>query len=171
MLPYFFVLLGALLRVIPHPANFAPIAGVAMFGGAYLNKKLAIVLPLAAMIISDFFIGFDSWQSRVAVYGCFIFSGLIGLWIRNHKSATNIILGSVLGSVVFYLVTNFVYFHGAASLYPQTFDGMVSAYINAIPFFRNTLLGDIFYVAVFFGSYELVKAWHVRFSYAKNNQG
>jgi hypothetical protein len=144
---------------VPHPANFAPIAAMAMFGGAYLNKKLAMILPLSAMAVSDIFIGFDSWQTRLAVYCCFVFSGLLGLWLRNHKSVGTVVSASLLGSIVFYLVTNLVYFH-AVSLYPKTFEGMVQAYVNAIPFFQNTILGDLFYVAVFFGSYELVKHYY-----------
>ncbi len=155
------------MRVVPHPANFAPIAAIALFGGTYLNKKLAVVLPLAAMILSDLLIGFDSLESRLAVYGCFIFSGLLGLWLRNHKSATTVIAGSLLSSVVFYLVTNFVWFHGT-QMYPHTFSGMIEAYVNALPFFRNTIAGDLFYVGVLFGSYELVT--NMRTTYAKNHQ-
>ncbi len=168
MLAYFFILFGAVLRVIPHPANFAPIAAIAMFGGTYLNKKLAIALPLAAMVLSDILIGFDSLESRIAVYGCFIFSGLIGLYIRNHKNIGTVIGGSLLGSVVFFLVTNLVWLHGT-EMYPHTFAGLIESYTNALPFFRNTLLGDLFYVSSLFGVYELVLSWKVR--HIKSNSG
>src|SRR6185436_9836704 len=87
MLAYFLILLGAVLRVLPHPANFTPIAATALFGAVYLkDKKQALLLPLAAMVISDLFIGFDSLQSRLVIYGSFFLIGLIGLWIRNHKN-------------------------------------------------------------------------------------
>jgi hypothetical protein len=156
-LPYVFILSAALLRVIPHPWNFVPVAAMAMFGGAYLNKKWAVVLPLAAMIVSDFYIGFDSVESRLAVYGCFIVSSFIGLYIRNHKNFATVVGGSILGSLVFFLVTNFVWLH-SPGMYPHSLEGMIASYTNALPFFRNTLLGDLFYVGVLFGSYELVRS-------------
>src|SRR3989344_863642 len=155
---YFLIFIGALLRVIPHPGNFAPIAAIALFGGTYLPKKYSLVLPLAAMFISDIFIGFDSWVSRLSVYGSFLLIGLIGQAIRKRKNMATVLGGSVLGSIVFYLITNLVFFYDT-SMYSHTLAGQISSYYNALPFFRNTLLGDLFYVGVFFGAYELVKAW------------
>ena len=162
---YFFILLGALLRVIPHPANFAPIGAIALFGGVYLNKKLAVALPLAAMIVSDIFIGFDTLESRVAVYGCFVVASLMGVWIRNHKSFVTVIGGSLLSSVIFYLVTNLVWLY-EPTMYPHTWAGQIASYTNAIPFFRNTLLSDLFYVGILFGAYESVKVLSEKYSFA-----
>ncbi|MDP4001320.1 MAG: hypothetical protein Q8P83_03705 [bacterium] len=153
---YLIILLGAVLRVIPHPANFAPIAAIALFGGTYIkNKKLALALPLLAMVISDIFIGFDSIQMRAVVYGSFILIGLVGFIIRKHKNLATIFGSTLLGSILFYLITNFAFFY-SSSMYPHDFSGIVSSYINALPFFRNSLMGNFFYVSVFFGSYELV---------------
>lgn len=153
---YFLILAAAMLRLLPHLPNFAPITALALFGGVYLNKKSALIVPLSAMVVSDMFLGFDSWQSRAVVYGSFILSGLIGLWIRNHKSAGTVIGGTLLGSTLFYLITNFAFFY-PPTMYPHDLHGIFASYINAIPFFRNTLLGDIFYVGVLFGLYEMVK--------------
>ena len=155
---YLFILIGALLRVIPHPANFAPIGAIALFGGTYLPKKYALVLPIAAMVVSDFFIGFDSIQSRAIVYGSFLLAGLIGMLIRRRKNFWTVAAGSLAGSVLFYLITNFAFFY-LTSMYPHDLNGIISSYINALPFFRNTVLGDLFYVSVFFGLYELVRLW------------
>jgi hypothetical protein len=159
MLAYFFILFGAALRVLPHPANFTPIGASALFGGVYLKKRYALILPMAAMIISDFFIGFDSLESRLVIYGSFLLIGLIGLWIRNHKNIFTIIGGSVMGSVLFYLITNLVWLY-PAKMYPHTWAGQIASYTNALPFFRGTLSGDLFYVAMLFGSYEFVKYLH-----------
>jgi len=153
---YFFILLGAVLRVIPHPANFAPIAGLALFGGAHLNRKYALLVPLAAMVLSDVFIGFDGLVSRVTVYGSFLVAGLIGLWLKGRVNFYTVVGASLASSVIFFLVTNLPFVH-PASLYPYTLEGTLLSYANALPFFRNTLLGDLFYTAVFFGAYELVK--------------
>ena len=157
MLAYFLILLGAALRVIPHPANFVPIAAVALFGAVYLrDKRQALILPLLAMVISDIFIGFDSLQSRLIIYGCFLGIGLIGLWIRNHKNIFTVVGGSLLGSSLFYLITNLVWLY-PANMYPHTIAGQITSYTNALPFFRYSLVGDLFYVALFFGIYELIR--------------
>lgn len=156
------------MRVIPHPANFAPIGAIALFGGTYLNKKLALVLPLAAMIVSDIFIGFDSLESRLSVYGSFAVASLIGLWVRNHKNVYTVVGGSLVSSVIFYLVTNFAFFYEPI-MYPHNVQGIIASYTNAIPFFRNTILGDLFYVGILFGSYELVKLLEKKFAYGKNH--
>ncbi|MEO8065415.1 MAG: DUF6580 family putative transport protein [Candidatus Doudnabacteria bacterium] len=158
MLAYFFILFGALLRVMPHAANFTPIGAVALFGGVYLNKRYALIVPLAAMFLSDIFIGFDSLQSRLLIYGSFVLIGLLGLMIRNHKNIFTVVGASLGGSILFYLITNCVLFY-STKMYPHTLPGQIASYINALPFFRSTLLGDLFYVGVLFGSYELVAFW------------
>jgi len=147
------ILCAACLRLLPHPANVAPIAAMALFGGAYLNKKYALVLPLAALFVSDIFLGFN--QSTPFVYGSFILTGLIGMWIKNHKSFATVIGGTLLSSVLFFLITNFGFWL-AFSLYPKTLGGQMEAYAMALPFFRNTLIGDFLYVGIFFGSFEFV---------------
>ncbi len=154
-LAYFLILLGAILRILPHPGNFAPIAAIALFGGVYLSKKHALWLPLLAMFLSDIFIGFDSLGSRLIVYGSFLLVGLIGLWIRENKSVGRVAGGTLLGSLVFYLITNFAYLY-PPTMYSHDLNGVVASYINALPFFRNSLFGDLFYVGVLFGAYELV---------------
>ncbi|OGE84638.1 MAG: hypothetical protein A3J48_03585 [Candidatus Doudnabacteria bacterium RIFCSPHIGHO2_02_FULL_46_11] len=153
MLPYLFIFFGAAFRLIPHPDNFAPIAAIALFGGVYLSKKEALWLPLLAMVLSDIFIGFDSFSSRLTVYGSFMLISLIGLLVRRRKNLATVLGGSVLGSLAFYLITNFAFFY-APIMYPHNWQGVFQSYINALPFFRNTLLGDLFYVGVLFGAYE-----------------
>jgi hypothetical protein len=64
---------------LPHAANFAPIGAIALFGGVYLNKRLALVVPMVAMLISDYFIGFDSWPAAECCLW-FIFVD----WTRRH---------------------------------------------------------------------------------------
>ncbi len=165
MLVYFLILLGAVMRVLPHPANFAPVAAIGLFGGVYLDKKQALVLPLAAMIVSDVFIGFDSLNSRLIVYAALILASLLGIAIKNRKNITNVVAGSVGGSVLFYFLTNLVFLY-PAKMYPHTWAGQVLSYTNALPFFRNTLLGDLFYTAVFFGVYEVVMALQKKYVHA-----
>lgn len=148
------VAVGATARLLPHEANFAPIAAMALFGAVYLKPKHALLIPFAALFISDLFLGFDSLNSRLSVYGAFLFVGLIGLAVRRRKNALTIVGGTLAGSIVFFLVTNFVFFYPPV-MYSHDLAGQLTSYYNALPFFRGTLLGDLFYTGVFFGIYEL----------------
>lgn len=149
------IMLGFAARLLPHPANFAPIGAVALFGGMYLTKRYAVILPLIAMLISDIFIGFYTWQIMASVYISFALTGLIGLWVRKNKKLSTIIGGTVLGSILFFLITNFaVWAFGA--MYAHNFSGLMQSYIMAIPFFRDSLLGDLFYVGLLVGTYEAI---------------
>ena len=154
----FFILIGALVRLLPHPYNFTPIAAIALFGGVYLNKKYAFLIPVLAMLISDYFIGFYSLKLMAAVYGSFVLIGLIGLWLKKHKNYHTVIGASLLSSVLFFIITNFAVWV-FTPWYDKTFSGLIYCYFLALPFFRNTLLGDLFYVSAFFGVYELANLW------------
>lgn len=154
--PLLIIFIAVILRLLPHPPNIAPIAAMALFGGVYLNKKYALLVPLVAMFISDIFLGF--YSSMVFVYGSFFLTGLIGLWLRSHKSVTNVIFASITSSVLFFLVTNFgVWFMG--TIYEKSFTGLIESYFMGLPFFRNTMIGDLGYVGLFFGGYEIVLAF------------
>lgn len=154
------IALGVAARLLPHEANFAPIAAMALFGAVYLRPKYALTVPLIALIISDMFIGFDSLSSRLVVYGAFVLVGLIGLAVRHHKTVWSVLGGTLAGSVVFYLVTNLVWLY-PATMYTHDITGQISSYYNALPFFRGTLLGDLFYVGLLFGAYEFA-TWLAR---------
>lgn len=153
ILPIIIIAFGAILRLTPHPPNMAPIAAMALFGGVYLNKKYALVMPILAMIASDIFLGFNA--STPLVYTSFLITGVIGLWLKNHKNISGVLGGTIISSIIFFLLTNFNFWY-VTSLYPKTIDGMVQAYVMAAPFFKNTLAGDIMYVGLFFGSFEFV---------------
>jgi len=157
-LAFLFVAGAAALRLLPHPPNFAPIAAIALFGGVYLSRKFALGIPILAMLVSDIFIGFYKPVVMASVYGSFVLCGLIGLWLKKHKKAGTIIGSSLLCSVLFFIITNFAVW-AFTPWYTKTLAGLVQCYALALPFFRNTLLGDIFYVGVFFGAYELVRIW------------
>jgi len=164
--PILIILVAVLMRLLPHMPNFTPIAAMALFGGVYLNKKFAFVIPLAAMFVSDIFLGFH--QAMPYVYGSFILAVVIGLWLKNNKSAKNIFCASLISSILFFLITNFGVWAGG--WYPRTLSGLMQSYIMGIPFFRNTVLGDLLYTGVFFGAYELVQLLITRYSVNKAQQ-
>lgn len=153
---FFFIVAAVILRLLPHLPNFAPIAAMALFGGVYLNKKYALIVPLAAMVISDIFIGFYNPWILASVYGSFILIGLLGVWLRNNKTVPNVLGASLLGSVGFFLITNFAVWAVPHSFYPHTLQGLMNSYMMGLPFFRNTLMGDLFYTGAMFGLMEAV---------------
>lgn len=159
-MPYFFLIAAIALRFIPHMPNFAPIAALALFGGVYFNKKYALILPIAAMLISDYFIGFYNPWLMAAVYGSFLIVGLIGLWLKNHKTFANVLGGSMFGSIIFFIVTNFTMWAiqpmMAVPMYQTSWQGIINCFSMALPFFRSTIAGDLFYTGLMFGLMEVV---------------
>lgn len=146
------ILAAAFSRLIPHPMNFAPITAIALFSGVYFDRRLAPVLPLGALIISDLFLGL--YSGILWVYGSFLLVSFLGMLAAKKKSFAVIAGSTVAGSLLFFIITNFgVWMSG--TLYPLTMEGFTACYVAAIPFFRNALIGDIFYVTVLFGVYEL----------------
>jgi hypothetical protein len=146
------IAIAALSRLLPHPMNFAPIAAIALFGGVYFNGKVAPILPLAALLVSDLFLGF--YDGIVWVYGSFLLVVAIGMLARKRKTATVIFGATVAGSLLFFLITNFGVWQ-SGTFYSKNLTGLVECYVAAIPFYRNSIMGDLFYVTVMFGVYEL----------------
>jgi hypothetical protein len=147
------ILLAVVGRLIPHP-DFTPIMAVALFAGATLPTRIANVVPLAALIASDLLLGYALDWMALVVYGCLLASVGIGQWLATHRTWSRTGLAAVAGSVVFYLVTNFAVWVESRELYAHTVDGLLQCYVMAIPFFRNSLAGDLFWTALLFGLYE-----------------
>lgn len=154
--------LAALLRLAPHPPNFAPVGSVALFGGAKLRGWQAYCVPLLAMLVTDPILshmaGYSaySWATPI-IYGCFLINVVIGrVFLRTSTSAWRIASVAAAGSVQFYLITNLFEWWAGMSLYPHTLGGLAGCYIAALPFFGRTLLADLFYSGVLFGAYALL---------------
>src|SRR4029453_1250961 len=154
------IIFAAFSRLIPHPMNFAPVTAIALFSGVYLDKKYAFIIPLAALVISDIFLGFYSYVYWV--YGTFVLVACIGLWLKKRverssgaKKAGYIFGTTLVSSVVFFIVTNFGVWT-SNMFYPMNFKGLIECYTMALPFFRNSLAGDLFYASAMFGIYELI---------------
>ncbi len=147
---------AALLRLAPHPPNWAPIGAVALFGGARLKGWSAYLVPLLAMLITDPILshmaGYPaySWGSLV-IYSCFFINVLLGrTFLMNTLNPWRIGVVALAGSFQFFLITNFFVWLGASSLYPHTTGGLAECYIAALPFFGRTLGADLFYSAALF---------------------
>jgi hypothetical protein len=149
------VFIAAFVRLLPHPPNFAPIAAMALFGGAYFNKKsFAFAIPLVALFLTDLIIGIYSYAW--IVYISFALIVVLGIVMLKKVSVKNVVITSLTASVSFFAITNFGVW-ALGTLYPKTPAGLMESYIAAIPFFQNALIGDLFFVGVMFGVYELVK--------------
>lgn len=150
------IFLAAFSRLVAHPANISPIMAIALFGGAYFeDKRLAFLLPLLAMALSDVFLGF--YMVSIFVYISFGIGLLIGFILRKRVKMQNVILASLAGSIVFFLITNFGSWLTDPMYQPLNFESLARCYTLAIPFFRNTLLGDMGYIAVLFSCYALAE--------------
>ena len=160
MILYAIIILAVVTRFIPHMANIGVITALAIFGGAYLPKKQAVVLPLVARFVSDAFLGFFSWKLMLAVYASHLVGTLFGMWIKTSTKAKvrwlKIVTSGFGTAVLFFLITNFAFLYSPAE-YPHTIAGILLSYTNGLPFFRGTLIGDIGYTVALFGAYEFVR--------------
>jgi hypothetical protein len=145
----------ALFRYLPHPPNVSPIAAMALFGGAtFSNRRAAFLLPFLALFVGDMFIGFHITMPYV--YGAFGLTVLAGFALRGRSQATHIALAVLGSSVMFFLLTNFGVW-ATSAMYPKTAAGLLQAYVEGIPFFQNSLLGNAAFSLLLFGVYELLQ--------------
>lgn len=153
------ILAAAFSRMIPHPLNFTPVGALGLFAGAYIIDKRVWLLPLCALLLSDFFVGFYEPVAMLFVYLGFAFSAFIGRILLVDKRTSLRLGGAAFSSAtLFFIVSNFgTWLTG--TLYPISVAGLVECYVMAIPFYGNTLSGDIFYVVVLFGIYEGTQVW------------
>lgn len=150
------ILAAAMSRLLPHPYNFTPLGALALFGGAqFADRRLAFLVPLTALFLSDLCIGLYGHMEWV--YLNFGLTACLGLWLRQHRSAWRIAAASLAASVLFFVVTDLgVWLDG--SLYAKDFAGLLACYAAAIPFFPDSLLGDGFYTLVLFGGLGLLES-------------
>jgi hypothetical protein len=146
---------AAAMRLVPHPPNFAPITAMALFSGAQMPKRaLAFVAPFAALLLSDVVIGFYSGIGFV--YAAFALAVLIGWAVSSRKTPLVIGAAAVASSILFFVLTNFGVW-ASGTMYPHSLAGLEECYVAALPFFRNTLVGDLVYTAMLFGGFALAE--------------
>ena len=149
------IVLAAGLRIAPHPWNFTPLGAMALFSGAFIrDRRLAFLFPLLALFAGDIFVGFHKLMP--IVYVSFLLSVAIGFWLRNRRSVARVGAATLFGAIQFFLITNCAVWAFGLS-YPRTSAGLLSCYVAGIPFFWNTLAGDVFYVSLLFGGFALAE--------------
>lgn len=142
------------LHELGYANNAAAVTALALFVSCYWSPRQALASTLAVRFVSDLFIGFFSLPLMVAVYASHLAGVPLGAWIARKKTLARVIAAPLLTSAVFFLVTNFALLY---SEYPHTLSGIGLAYLRGLPFLRGTLLGDVGYVVLFFGGYELAR--------------
>lgn len=148
------------------PPNLTSIGAIALFGGAYFaSKKWAYLIPFLALWISnlvlnnvfyaEYYEGFV-WFANPLIYVSFFLVVLIGQYFLKQVKPGRLLVASLAASVLFFLISNldaFLFWN----LYPKTWAGLVACYTAAIPFFWNTLAGDLLFTVVLFGAFEFMK--------------
>lgn len=155
------VLGAAATRLLPHPPNMTSIAALALFGGAqFADRRLAFAVPLLALGLSDLALGVYwnwstmAWQPHMWVqYLAFALVVALGMVLRQRRTVTRVAVATLAASTLFFVLTNLAEWV-FQPWYPKTAAGLTACYVAAIPFFGNTLLGDLFYSGLLFG------AWH-----------
>ena len=149
-------------RIAPHPANFAPIAALGMMGGYLLaNIKLGLGIVMVGMLISDLIIGIESMEMRLAVYGGLMLAVFAGGFLRgkdNKSFALGVPVASLGSSIAFFVISNLAVF-AFSGMYAHNISGLALCYINAIPFFWNTLAGDLLYSGILLGAVRMIQIY------------
>lgn len=164
------ILLAAISRFLPiaFPSmqNFSPVGAMALFGGAYFAKKQwAFIVPMMALWLSNLVLNnvfytkyypTFSFGFELAVFVSFALVVAIGIVILKKVTVTNLLIANVLGTVGFFLISNFFVWAGG-TMYPQTMEGLGMCFTMGLPFLKNTLLSNLLFSAVMFGTFEYFK--------------
>ena len=163
-----FILIAAFSRIIPHMPNFSPLGAIGLFGAAHFQKKWqAFLIPIAATWLSDLFINnviyaqfypkftwlYEGFYWQYGSYGLITFAAL---FIFKEINTQKVLAGALTSSLIFFLITNLGCFPGSI-IYPQNLSGLLTCYAAGIPFLKGTMLGDLFYSGVLFGSFALLQ--------------
>ena len=149
------IVAAAAMRLVPHPANFAPLGAMALFSGAYLGRRvLAFAAPLSALLLSDLILGF--YPGMLVQYVSVALVVLLGSGVLGRITALRVGGAAVASSVLFFALTNFGVWL-LSGMYPQTLSGLAACYVAAVPFFQNTVAGDLFFSAALFGGFALLE--------------
>lgn len=174
------LLVLAISRLLPHPYNFTPLGAIAILGATYFQSSLLkYIVPIVAFYISDLLVTNILYSSYYAgegiiwfsshmiwTYGAIIGITLISSWVMRSKNFKNLLGASVVGAVLFFLITNFGSWI-ADPIYPKTAGGLITAYVAGIPFFPSSLASTVFYSVLGFGVIEYGSIWLRKLAFSR----
>jgi uncharacterized protein DUF6580 len=148
------VVLGAGMRLLPHPWNFTPLMAIGLFAGSKAQKvSTGVLVTLLALVLSDAVMGF--YPGFWYIYAAALIPVFLGRLIRNRNGVGAIAGSALASSLSFFVVTNFTVW-ATESLYPRTAAGLAACYAAGLPFYQNQVLGDAFYTVAIFGGYAAI---------------
>jgi hypothetical protein len=152
---------GVVSRLVPHPENFTAIGAIALFSGVYFRRAgVAVLAPVLALLISDFVLSLQ-WSMVSFPYMQYVLYGgmaLLGVAIRSRPTGLNVLGMTLLASVLYFLASNFeVWITGSGLKYDRTAAGLVECYVAALPFFRNSLAGNLVFTALLFTLWRMLE--------------
>ena len=170
MLAYLFVVIAIAFRVgfIAHPMSFTPLSASLLYFGAKMPRKQAwipVALFAAVDLIQNYRQGYAFSGDLLVSWAFYAAMVAMGLLMASKTTPARIAGASLAGSIGFFIVSNFaVWVGGALAMYPRNLAGLVECYAAAVPFFRNSLAGDLIFAGAFFGVSALIasrseKAW------------
>jgi hypothetical protein len=150
-------------RLLLHTWNVSPVAASALFAGMMLRRRwLALLVPLAALALSDLVLGADDWRVKAVVYAALMLPALAGIVGRDFGTGARVIVPAALGcSLTFFAATNFAVW-AFSGMYSLDMAGLAQCYVLALPFLKYTIAGDLFWCAAFFGGAWLVQRMSAR---------
>lgn len=158
---FLLILLGVFARLNPeHLHNLVPLGAIALYAGARLSRRYALAVPLVIMVATDLVIDLVYYPqfrrgpldpTRLAVYGSYLAIVLLGRWTSRDAKFAMPVGMAVVGSLLFFVVTNFAVWASGVSLQPGTIAGLIACYGDAVPFYRATLVADLSGAVVLFG--------------------
>jgi hypothetical protein len=155
-LALFLVALDVVARTTPHIWNFMPVAATALLAGrTFSNRGLALLVPLAAMLLGDLIIGFDSLRMEIVIYASMLLPAAVGIASRRLNGVAVVVAAMLSCSLFFFVATNFAVW-AFGTMYPHTLAGLTQCFVAALPFLEKTVFGDLLWTAVLFGGAWLV---------------
>ena len=144
-------------RLLPHAAGVWPFAASALFAGRMLRiPGPAVVVPLAAVLLSNVALAGDDWRITLVVCAAITLPAFAGMLIRRWPGAVPVIAAMLSCSLIFFVTTNFAVW-AFSGMYPLTWQGLTQCFIAALPFLDKTVLGGLFWTAVLFGGAWLMQ--------------
>ena len=150
------IVIAAASTLIPHPPNFTPLAAIALFAGAHLtDRRAAFAVTLGTLLLRDAIIGFHLLMP--VIYACYAINVTLGFSLRANQRPWRVAGMTLLGSVIFFLITNFAVW-ATLGTYAPNVTGLFKCYIAALPYFRNTVASDLLYAVLMFGGLALAQS-------------
>lgn len=167
------IFVGAFSRLIDRLPNFSAMEALALFGGAYLaSRVLAYIVPIISIYLSDLIINntiarqfFPDHEGLVLFDTYMIYNIIamlaivaIGRVLLKKVSAPKVLGGALVASSVFFVITNIGSWL-SMPIYTKDIAGLTACFTAARPFFNNSLISNLVFSIILFGSYELYKRY------------